>query len=82
MSRVTYFDKKTDEMKRHLYKNCEKLITKARKLREEANKLSEVAEEHLANGNELEWEDALRESIEKDGFADGIEFALETLEFM
>lgn len=51
----TYFDKKTDEMKSYWYKRCEKLLKKCEKLESEADKLNEKAEEHLSNGNELEW---------------------------
>lgn len=69
-------------MRRKIYNNCQKLIAKVKELQEEADKLANIAEEHLENGNELEWKDAFKESVEKDGFADGIEFALKTLELM
>lgn len=61
----TYFDKKTDEIKSYWYKRCEKLLKKCEKLESEADKLNEKAEVHLSNGNELEWEEALKEAIEK-----------------
>lgn len=82
MSIETYFDKKTDEMKKHWYKRCEKLIKQCEKLRKEADKLYEEADEHLSNANELEWEDCLKSAIEKESFADGIECALKELEFI
>lgn len=82
MAIETYFDKKTNEMKRHWYGKCEKLIKKCEKLRNESDKLYEEAEEHLSNANELEWEDCLKSAIEKKSFANGIECALKELGFM
>ena len=77
----TYFDKKTDEMKSYWYKRCEKLLRKCQKLESEVDKLNEKAEEHLSNGNELEWEEALKEAIEKENYALGIKEALKELGF-
>ena len=82
MAIETYFDKKTDEMKKHWYKKCEKLIKQCEKLRDEADKLHEEANEHLENANELEWEDCLTKAIEKESFAYGIECALKELGFI
>mgnify|MGYP002104042732 FL=1 len=77
----TYFDKKTDEIKSYWYKRCEKLLRKCEKLENEADKLYEKAEEYLSNGNELEWEEALKEAIEKENHALGIKEALKELGF-
>lgn len=77
----TYFDKKTDEIKSYWYKRCEKLLRKCEKLENEADKLNEKAEEHLSNGNELEWEEAIKEAIEKENYALGIKEALKELGF-
>ena len=70
----TYFDK-------NWYKRCEKLLRKCEKLESEADKLYEKAEEHLSNSNELEWEECLKEAIEKENYALGIKEALKELGF-
>lgn len=77
----TYFDKKTDEMKIYWYKRCEKLLEKCEKLENEADKLNEKAEEYLYDGNELEWEEAQKEAIEKENYALGIKETLKELGF-
>lgn len=77
----TYFDKKTDEMKKYWYTRCEKLLKKCEKLERESNKLYDEAEKHLSNGNELEWESCLTESIEKEQFASGVRYTLKELGF-
>lgn len=77
----TYFDKKTDEIKSYWYKRCEKLLRKCEKLENEADNLYEKAEEHLSNSNELEWEECLKEAIEKENYALGIKEALKELGF-
>lgn len=78
----TYFDKKTNEMKNYWYKRCEKLLKKCEKLEDEADKLHEKAEEYLSDGNELEWEEALKEAIEKEYYALGVKDTLRELGFI
>lgn len=78
----TYIDKKINEMRKHIYTRCEKLIKEAEKLETEADRKSDEAGEHIENGNELEWEEAIKECIEKQAYADGIRHALEMLELI
>lgn len=56
-------------------------IGKYQQLESEADKLNEKAEDHLSNGNELEWEEAIKEAIEKENYALGIKEALKELGF-
>lgn len=78
----TYFDKKTEEMKNYWHERSDKLLKKCKKLEEESDKLNEEAEKHLSNGNELEWEECLKESIEKESYALGIKDTLRELGFI
>lgn len=79
---TTYFDKKTDEMKRHWYKKCETLLKQCERLQNEADKLYDEAEKHLEDAKELQWEECLRSAIEKENYARGIMDTLKELEFV
>ena len=57
----------------------EDLLKKVNVLLDEGNELNVEAEKHLANGNELEWEEAKLQSVEKIAYAIGIRYALEEL---
>ena len=77
----TYFDLKIDEIKEYWYSRCEKLHDKYEKLEDEVKYLTEKAEEHLSDGNELEWENCLKKAIKKKNYALGIKDTLKELGF-
>lgn len=55
------------------------LLKKINCLLNEGNELDVESEKHLANGNELEWENSKMKSVEKSAYARGIRYALEQL---
>lgn len=79
---MSYFNKKITEIMNHWDKKCQKLLKKCEKLESQADKLNEEAEKHLSNGNEAEWEDCMKEAIEKESRALGIKEALKELGFV
>lgn len=54
----------------------EELLREINYLIEKSDELGEEATKHLENGNELEWEEAKMESVEKEAYARGIKYAL------